>query len=429
MVFKVHRMVTVGIEGYQLTGSIQQIRRRNGLLSNFIDAGQQVLQLGTAVRSGTDLIDAVAVSGTDDEHGIGDGLASIGIVLINIEVGADLILDDQSAGLAGEQLHLVLTQVDDVIRHRRGFTHGIDPGLQITDQNLTVLIGGTIQIVSAIFDLGNAEGYAFQSRTIGAELDQLQRGLDAVGEYELSILVGVQLNDALRFVNDVARAGQFSYHIGASRELAQVDLTVFVSSELLGAVVAGNRFDFKQDVGDDLGGVSAIYLHQTQAGLDVVEEHQFLDAVASFQFYLLGSGVEDVTVIPGIHFHRSVGAGLYIGQQDLAEFVGAERTEGNAITPDLEGDIRHSHHIFAVILDDTQAGQLFIDQMECSRFSGHHIGGIDGVIQQPARGCCGLLDSVSTGLDLVEHGHACGIGLRRVSFSAFNMGDRDHGTG
>ena len=220
MVFKVHRMVTVGIEGHQLTGSIQQIRRRNGLLSNFIDAGQQVLQLGTAVRSGTDLIDAVAVSGTDDEHGIGDGLASIGIVLINIEVGADLILDDQSAGLAGEQLHLILTQVDDVIRHRRGFTHGIDPGLQITDQNLTVLIGGTIQIVSAIFDLGNAEGYAFQSRTIGAELDQLQRGLDAVGEYELGILVGVQLNDALRFVNDVARAGQFSYDISTSRELA-----------------------------------------------------------------------------------------------------------------------------------------------------------------------------------------------------------------
>ena len=71
-----------------------------------------------------------------------------------------------------------------------------------------------------IFDLGDTEGHAFQSRTIGAELDDLQGGLDTVGEHELGILVGVQLNNALRFINDIARAGQFRYHIGTRRELA-----------------------------------------------------------------------------------------------------------------------------------------------------------------------------------------------------------------
>lgn len=74
MVFKVHRVVAVGIESHKLTGSIQQIRGRNRLLGNLIDAGKQVLQLCTAVRSGADLIDAVAVSGTDDEYGVGMGL-------------------------------------------------------------------------------------------------------------------------------------------------------------------------------------------------------------------------------------------------------------------------------------------------------------------------------------------------------------------
>ena len=115
MVFKVNGVVTVGIEGHQLTGSIQQIRGRHVLLGDFIDAGKQIFQLGTAVRSGADLIDAVAVSRADDEYGVGDGFAGVCIVLINIEVGANLILNDQRAGLAGEQLYLVLPEVDDVV--------------------------------------------------------------------------------------------------------------------------------------------------------------------------------------------------------------------------------------------------------------------------------------------------------------------------
>ena len=162
MVFKVNAVVAIGIEGHKLAGSIQQIRGRHGLLRDFINAGKQILQLGTAVLSGTDLIDAVAVSSTDNEYGIGDGFTSVCIVLINIEVGADLILNDQSAGLTGEQFHLVLAQVNDVVRHRRGLTHGIDPGLQIAYQDLAVLIGGAVEVMCSIFDLRNAEGYALQ---------------------------------------------------------------------------------------------------------------------------------------------------------------------------------------------------------------------------------------------------------------------------
>ena len=423
MVFKVHRVVAVGIESHKLTGSIQQIRGRNRLLGNLIDAGKQVLQLCTAVRSGADLIDAVAVSGTDDEYGVGDGLAGVGIVLVNVEVGADLVLDDQRTCLAGEQLHLVLTQVDDVIRHRGRFTYGKDSGLQIADQNLAVFVGGAVEVMCPILDFCNPESHTLQRRTIGTELDDLQRGFDAVGEYELGVLVGVQLNDALGFINDIAWAGQFRYHIGAGRELAQVDLAVFIGTELFGAVVTGNGLNLKQDIGDDLGGIGAVNLHQTQARLDVVEEHQFLNTIARFQFHFLGGGVEDMPVTTRIHFHGSVGAGLHIGQQDLTELVCPEGAQRDAVAPDLKGDIGHGDHILAVILDDTQAGQLFVDQMEGSSFTSYHVGGIDCVVQQPSRRGRRFLDSVSAGLDLVKHGHARRIGLRRVSFSAFNVGD------
>ena len=280
-----------------------------------------------------------------------------------------------------------------------------------------------------IFDLGDTEGHAFQSRTIGAELDDLQGGLDTVGEHELGILVGVQLNNALRFINDIARAEQFRYHIGTRRELAQVDLTVFIGSELFGTVVTRNGFNLKQDIGDDFRGIGTVHLHQSQAGLDVVEEHQLLDAVTGFQLYFLGGGVEDMPITACIHFHGSIGAGLHVGQKDFTELIGAEGTQRNTVTPDLKGDVGHSDHILAVVLDDAKARQLLVDQMECSGFTGNDGRGVDGIIQQPSRRSCSFFDSIRAGLDLTEDGNTCGVSLSGIALTAFNVGNRDQCSG
>ena len=429
VVFKVNRMVTVGIEGHELAGSIQQIGGGNGLLGNFIDAGKQVLQLCTAIRSGADLIDAMTVGGSNDEYGVGDGLAGVCIVLIDVKVGADLVLNDQRAGLSGEQLHLVLPQVDDVVRNRGGLAHGIHAGFQIAYQNLTILVGGAIQIMCPVFDFRNSEGDALQRRTVRAELDELQGGLDGIGENKLGILVGVQLNDALGLINDIALTGFLRDHISACGKLAQVDLTIFIGSELLGAIITGYGFDLKDRIGNDLGGIGAIHLHKAQAGLDVIEEQQLLDAVSGLQLHFLRGRVQNVAIAAGIHFYCAVSAGFYIGEQNLAKCIGAEGAQRNAVTPDLEGDAGHGDHIFAVILDDPQTGQLFIDQVEGGRFTGHHGRSVDGIIQQPTGRRCLFFDAIGAGPDLTEHGNACGIGLSGVSLAALNMGDRNKSSG
>ena len=67
--------------------------------------------------------------------------------------------------------------------------------------------------------------------------------------------------------------------------------------------------------------------------------------------------------------------------------------------------------------------------MEGGRFTGYHVGGVDGVVEQPSGRGRGFLNSIGARLDLVEHGDTRGIGLRRIGFAAFNVGDRDHGTG
>ena len=100
----------------------------------------------------------MAVSGADNEHGIGNGLSRVGIMLIHIEIGADLVLDDQRTGLAGEQLHLILPQVNDVVRQRGRFTHGIHTRFHIANQDLSALIGGAVEIMRPVFNLRNPEG-------------------------------------------------------------------------------------------------------------------------------------------------------------------------------------------------------------------------------------------------------------------------------
>ena len=86
---------------------------------------------------------------------------------------------------------MVLGIVRDVVQYRGQFTHGIDARLQIGDQDLAIGIGGAVQVVAAILDLGDAERDPGQPGAVAAQLDELERRFDVIGENELGIFIGL----------------------------------------------------------------------------------------------------------------------------------------------------------------------------------------------------------------------------------------------
>ena len=281
----------------------------------------------------------------------------------------------------------------------------------------------------SILNFGDTEMNIFQAAPVRAGLDDLQRGLDGVGEYELCILVGVKLDDTLGLVDDIALTGFFRHHIRAGGELGEVDLTVPVGGKFLGAVVTSHGLNFKNCIGNDLAGVGAVHFDKPHTGLHIIEEQQLLDAITSGQLHLLRRSVEDVAIAAGIHLHGAVGAGGGIGQKDFTKLVRAEFAERNAVSENFKGDIGHCHHVLAVILDDPQTGQFLVHERKGRRFAGGHGSRIGGVVLQPAGGRGDLLDLVSTGLDLIENGIARKIGFGGVGHAALDVLDLHHGTG
>ena len=80
-----------------------------------IHPGQQIFQGGRSVCPGLDFIHAVAVRRFHQEYGIRHGLPGVGIPLHHRQVGADVVLQDDGGGLAGEELHMAFHRVDDVV--------------------------------------------------------------------------------------------------------------------------------------------------------------------------------------------------------------------------------------------------------------------------------------------------------------------------
>ena len=324
---------------------------------------------------------------------------------------------------------MVFPHIQNVGGVRGCFSHGIHAGFQIADQDLALLIGGAVEVVGAVLDFGNAEGHIFQPGAVRAGLDDLERGLDSVGEHELRVLVGVELDDALRLVDDVALTGFLRDYISAGGQLAQVDLSVFVGGKFLGAVAAVHGLYLKDGVGNDTAGVGGIHLDQPQSRLHIVEKQQLFDAVPCGQLYLLRGGVQDVAVAAGIHLHGTVGSGSNIRQQNFTKLIRAEFAQGNAVTPDFKCDIGHGHHVLAVVLDDPQSGQLLIHQSKGRGFAGGNRGGIGGIVLQPAGGGGDFFDLIGTGFDVVEDGIAREVGFSGIDGAAFDVLDLYHGSG
>ena len=123
-----------------------------------------------------------------------------------------------------------------------------------------------------ILNPGDAEGHPSQPGTVRTQLDEVQGGLDGVGEHKPGCLVGLQMDNALGLIDDVAGALQLGDHISPGGQLRQVDFAVLVGGELRRAPRTVYRLNAELGVGDHLGGVGAVHLDQPDAGLLIVEK-------------------------------------------------------------------------------------------------------------------------------------------------------------
>ena len=108
----------------------------------------------------------MTVCGTDFKHGVRNRLAGVGVMLVDSQIGALLIFDGQSAGLARKQFHVVLPHIQNVRGIRGRFAHGVHAGFQISNQNFALLIGGAVEIMRSVLNFGDSESHIFQSRAV-----------------------------------------------------------------------------------------------------------------------------------------------------------------------------------------------------------------------------------------------------------------------
>ena len=118
VVLKIDVAVPVWMERDQLAGRIQQVRLRHTFLRNFIDDRQQIFHRGRPIRACFDLGDRGAVGRLHDEHTVFHWASIVGVILVDGQGGAFVVGQDNGACPAGEQLHMMLGGVDEVIRHR-----------------------------------------------------------------------------------------------------------------------------------------------------------------------------------------------------------------------------------------------------------------------------------------------------------------------
>ena len=84
---------------------------------------------------------------------------------------------------------MVFNGVQDVIGQCSGFDHRVNSRLQVLHQNLTAVLGGTVNGTAGVPDGGNAEGHTIQERTVRAGFHQSETGLFGVCEDKFSTVI------------------------------------------------------------------------------------------------------------------------------------------------------------------------------------------------------------------------------------------------
>ena len=224
------------------------------------------------------------------------------------------------------------------------------------------------------------------------------------------------MDDALGLVDDVALAGFFHDLIRTHREGRQVDFTVPVCGELLGAEAPVHGADDKDRVGNYLGRVGGVHLHQPHAGLLVVQENQLFDTAASGQLHLLGRG-DDVGGIAGVYLDHSVGPRLEVGQQNFSHGVGFIAAQRYCILENLKGYSAHGGMGLGIIFGDFQAGQSVIFQGIADTLAGNDGGSVGLRVPLPALQGGQLYDFISAWKEFCECIRAACTGLPSIGGS------------
>ena len=127
-----------------------------------------MLQRGRAIRSGLDFGDGATISHLDRKNDALYRISGIGVVLMDGQGRTAVILQNNGTGLAGEELHMMLGRIQQMIPQCGRLTDGVNAKLQVGDQDLSLFIGSAIQVVGAILNFGDAEGHAGQPGAVRA---------------------------------------------------------------------------------------------------------------------------------------------------------------------------------------------------------------------------------------------------------------------
>ena len=257
----------------------------------------------------------------------------------------------------------------------------------------------------------------------------MQRGQLGIGEHKLGLVTAVQVDDPLGIVYHIAGALQFRYYISAHGELGEVDGPVLGSGVLLRPEAAIHCLKTESGVGDRLGEVGTVYLDKMDAGQAVIEEHQVFDAISGLQLHLLGSGIQHMAVSACIPFLYPVGAGLAVGEEDLAKLVRLKDAQAFGVPENLEGDIGHELHAASLIFGNPQAGQFLVDNRGGGFLPGHDRHGLHRVrVRDPTLNASQFPDLPAAGGQLIEDDYAI-IGLACPGLASLDVLNLDGDAG
>ncbi len=133
MILKVYVPISVGIERNQLGFLRQQIGLRHRLFDDLYHAGQQIFHHGDAVFIGFRLGNGMAVCALHEEDGMGDRLSAVRVPLMDDQIGAFFIGQGDRAGPPGEQFHMILLGIQNVVFQSGLLFYGVYPRLQVRD--------------------------------------------------------------------------------------------------------------------------------------------------------------------------------------------------------------------------------------------------------------------------------------------------------
>ena len=117
IVLEIYIPVPVGEQRRHLGFLGKQIRLRHRFFNDLHDPGQQVLDDRNAILIGLHLCNRVAVRPFHEVDCPENRLPRVRVIFMDIQIGALVIGQGDCAGLTGEQFHMVLRIIGDMVQN------------------------------------------------------------------------------------------------------------------------------------------------------------------------------------------------------------------------------------------------------------------------------------------------------------------------